>query len=258
MLVRDAMTTDVLTVSERDPLAAAARRMAERDVGAAVVEPPGGGPPGILTEHDVVRVVADAGDPGTETVIDCCTAGATSAPPDWPLLRAAETMVAGGFRQLVVIDGSALVGLVSMRDIVRCWLARRLFPTRGIQIREAMTTDLPPVTLDEALHGAARTMADSGAGAVIAEAEKPGGPPAIVTEGVIVRLVAAAQDAATERVRDHLSMRTTFSAPDWSLKQAAEAMTKGGFQHVVVVREDGFGLISMRDVVSRWVGEGLR
>jgi CBS domain-containing protein len=43
----------------------------------------------------------------------------------------------------------------------------------------------------------------------------------------------------------------TFSAPDWSLRQAAEAMTKGGFQHIVVVDQGGTaGVISISDVVG--------
>ncbi len=43
------------------------------------------------------------------------------ASPDWTLEQAAATMVRSGFRHLVVIDGSEVTGLLSMRDIVRCW-----------------------------------------------------------------------------------------------------------------------------------------
>ena len=46
----------------------------------------------------------------------------TFAAPDWSLERAAEAMVRGGFRHLVVVDGGELVGVLSMRDIVRCWV----------------------------------------------------------------------------------------------------------------------------------------
>jgi CBS domain-containing protein len=45
----------------------------------------------------------------------------TFAAPDWSLERAAEAMVRGGFRHLVVVDGGETVGVLSMRDIVRCW-----------------------------------------------------------------------------------------------------------------------------------------
>ena len=46
----------------------------------------------------------------------------TFAAPDWSLERAAEAMVRGGFRHLVVVDGGEMVGVLSMRDIVRCWV----------------------------------------------------------------------------------------------------------------------------------------
>jgi CBS domain-containing protein len=43
------------------------------------------------------------------------------ASPEWTLQQAAETMVRSGFRHLVVIDGGEVIGLLSMRDIVRVW-----------------------------------------------------------------------------------------------------------------------------------------
>ncbi len=46
----------------------------------------------------------------------------TFAAPDWSLEAAAEAMVRGGFRHLVVVDGGELIGILSMRDIVRCWV----------------------------------------------------------------------------------------------------------------------------------------
>ena len=48
-------------------------------------------------------------------------ANLTFAAPDWSLERAAEAMIRGGFRHLVVVDGGETVGILSMRDIVRCW-----------------------------------------------------------------------------------------------------------------------------------------
>ena len=61
-------------------------------------------------------------DPGAEKVADHLSANLTFADPEWSLERAAEAMVRGGFRHLVVVDGGDLVGILSMRDIVRCWV----------------------------------------------------------------------------------------------------------------------------------------
>ena len=47
----------------------------------------------------------------------------TFAAPDWSLERAAEAMVRGGFRHLVVVDGGRMRGVLSMRDIVRVWVS---------------------------------------------------------------------------------------------------------------------------------------
>lgn len=122
MQVRRGMSHVVLTMNPGHTLRDAAQAMAERHVGAAVVidlEQPG---PGILTERDVLQSVARGQDPDKELVADHLSAELTFAHPDWSLERAAEAMVHGGFRHLIVIDGAELVGVLSMRDIVRCWV----------------------------------------------------------------------------------------------------------------------------------------
>jgi CBS domain-containing protein len=121
MQVRDGMTKVVLTVGPGHTLRQAAELMASRNVGAAVVVDPDGEGPGILTERDVLRSVAGGQDPAGEQVADHLTAESVSAAPDWSLEEAAVAMVRGGFRHLLVVDAGETVGIVSMRDIVRCW-----------------------------------------------------------------------------------------------------------------------------------------
>ena len=53
----------------------------------------------------------------------CRTADVILAAPDWRLEQAASEMVRGGFRHIIVVDGADVVGILSMRDIVRCWTA---------------------------------------------------------------------------------------------------------------------------------------
>jgi CBS domain-containing protein len=123
MQVRVGMSNVVLTVNPGHSLQDAAKAMADRGVGAAVVidlEQPG---PGIVTERDVLQSVAQGQDPTTERVADHLSPELTFASPDWSLERAAEAMVRGGFRHLVVVDGGKMVGVLSMRDIVRCWVS---------------------------------------------------------------------------------------------------------------------------------------
>ena len=124
MQVRDAMSDVVLTVGPGHTLRVAARLMAERSVGAAVVLDPEMPGTGILTERDVLRSVAAGEDPSAERVADHLTQEVVFAAPDWSLDEAAGAMVRGGFRHLVVCDGSEIVGIVSVRDIVRVWASR--------------------------------------------------------------------------------------------------------------------------------------
>ena len=116
------MSTSVVTVTPQATLHDAARSMADRKVGAAVVIDPEQPGPGIITERDLLLSVGSGQDPNTERVCDHLSPELTFAAPDWSLERAAEAMVRGGFRHLVVVDGGELVGVLSMRDIVRCWV----------------------------------------------------------------------------------------------------------------------------------------
>src|SRR5690349_20759398 len=115
------MTSVVLTINPGHTLADAAKVMGQRGVGAAVVIDPDEPGPGIVTERDILISLGQGQDPAAEKVCDHLSSGLVFAAPDWSLERAAEAMVAGGFRHLVVVDGGETVGVLSMRDIVRCW-----------------------------------------------------------------------------------------------------------------------------------------
>jgi CBS domain-containing protein len=121
VLVREGMSEVVLTVGPGHTLRDAAQAMCERRVGAAVVVDPELPGPGVITERDILIAVGDGQDPDQERVSDHLTAKLTFAAPDWSLERAAAAMVRGGFRHLIVVDGSQLAGVLSMRDIVRVW-----------------------------------------------------------------------------------------------------------------------------------------
>jgi CBS domain-containing protein len=121
MQVSEGMSTVVLTIGPDHTIRDAARAMAERKVGAAVVLDPEQPGPGILTERDVLDVIGQGQSPDTERVADHLSQNLTFAEPSWSLERAAEAMVRGGFRHLVVVDGGETIGVLSMRDIVRCW-----------------------------------------------------------------------------------------------------------------------------------------
>jgi CBS domain-containing protein len=121
--VRDGMSHLVLTVGPAHTLRQAARMMSARHVGAAVVVDPEHAGVGILTERDILDSIAGGEDPDAELAGQHRTGDLVYASPDWTLEKAAQAMIRGGFRHLVVVEGQDVAGLLSMRDIVRCWTA---------------------------------------------------------------------------------------------------------------------------------------
>lgn len=126
MKVADGMSLQVLSIGPAHTLREAARMMAARHVGAAVVVNPDHAGVGILTERDILKSVASGKNPDTEVAGDHCTQDVVFAARDWTMEGAAAAMVRGGFRHLVVVEGHEVIGLLSMRDIVRCWSAARI------------------------------------------------------------------------------------------------------------------------------------
>ena len=115
------MSPTVLTVGPSHTIRDAASQMSERNVGAAVVRDPDAPGPGIITERDVLKSIGAGQDPDTELVADHLTSNLVFATPEWSLEEAAAAMASGGFRHLIVVDGGDVLGVISVRDIIRCW-----------------------------------------------------------------------------------------------------------------------------------------
>lgn len=121
MQVRDGMSEVVLTVGPSHTLREAAAMMAEKGTGAALVSDDETPVPCIVTERDVLLSVGSGDDPDAERVADHMSDSVIAASPDWSLERAAAEMARRGIRHLVVYEDGELVGILSMRDIVRVW-----------------------------------------------------------------------------------------------------------------------------------------
>jgi signal-transduction protein with cAMP-binding, CBS, and nucleotidyltransferase domain len=121
MYVKDGMSPVVLTVGPGHTLRDAASKMAEKKTGAAIVIDEESPTPRIITERDILLSVGAGQDPDAEQVGDHMSDSVIAAAPDWSLERAAAEMSRRGIRHLVVYEGPDLVGVLSMRDIVRVW-----------------------------------------------------------------------------------------------------------------------------------------
>jgi CBS domain-containing protein len=121
MEVRDGMSEVVLTVGPSHTLREAAEMMVEKGTGAALVNDDERPVPCIVTERDLLQSVGRGQDPDVELVSEHMSEGVVAASPDWSLEHAAAEMSTRGIRHLVVFDGGELVGILSIRDIVRVW-----------------------------------------------------------------------------------------------------------------------------------------
>ena len=121
MQVKDGMSSVVLSVGPTHTLREASKQMAGRRVGAAVVMDPDGEGPSIITERDILDSLGQGQNPDSEKVCDHLTSDVVYASPEWSLEKAAGQMVRGSFRHLIVMDMGEVVGILSVRDVVRCW-----------------------------------------------------------------------------------------------------------------------------------------
>jgi len=116
MEIRDLVVRDLVTVGPAHTLAQAAKLMSAKRVGSAIVLTEEA--PGILSERDVLRAVAEGADPTVATVGDYMTWNAIVATSEWDTMEAARTMLEKGFRHLLVIDGDQQTGILSIRDLM--------------------------------------------------------------------------------------------------------------------------------------------
>ncbi|MBI2604994.1 MAG: CBS domain-containing protein [Deltaproteobacteria bacterium] len=118
--VADIMISDIFTVEEQTPVSDAVHLMAQNNIGAVIVMSPIQDPVGIFTERDLLkRVVAHDLDPAKTPVSKVMTPKFvciqnTDDVDDLPAI-----MVEGNFRHIPVVDGRKLVGILSIRDVLR-------------------------------------------------------------------------------------------------------------------------------------------
>jgi CBS domain-containing protein len=139
MQLADVMATSVMSVSPDTTVADAARRMIERDTGVSVVLE-GGELVGVISERDMLRIVAEACEGGTP-VRERMTRHVLTGTPTTTLPEALAIMVQGRFRHLPVVVSGRVVGIVSMRDLM-AWTSQRLQRGADLGDDEADTAEL--------------------------------------------------------------------------------------------------------------------
>ena len=122
-------------------------------------------------------------------------------------------------------------------------------------VASAMSTEVLSVGPGHTLRQVAAIMASSKVGSAVVH-DTDGAGVGIITERDILRAVAADQDPDVEVAGDHQTTDVVFAAPTWTLHDAADAMKRGGFRHLVVLDQgEVAGIISVRDIVKVWSAE---
>jgi CBS domain-containing protein len=119
-VVRSHMSRDLLSVEPADTMREVAERMVERNLGAVLVLD-GGRLVGIMTERDIMRAVA-RGLHEDAPVLDYMSKDPETIEPDDTTQHAAVLMIHGGYRHLPVVEGDNVVGILSIRDLMRVTL----------------------------------------------------------------------------------------------------------------------------------------
>jgi CBS domain-containing protein len=125
-----------------------------------------------------------------------------------------------------------------------------------MQVRDGMSPRVLTVGPGHTLRQAATQMAGRRVGAAVV-IDPDGMGPGIVTERDILISLGRGEDPDTEKVADHLTSELVFAGPEWSLEQAAVAMVRGGFRHLIVIEGgETVGVLSVRDIVRVWTDDG--
>jgi CBS domain-containing protein len=119
MNIQEVMDTELLTIAPEATLREAAQRMSGRNVGAALLlDAAIGSYLGIITERDLLNAIAAGDDLDVRRVADSATSNIVSVSADASLEQAAQKMIKGGFRHLLVVTNGDAIGIISMRDLV--------------------------------------------------------------------------------------------------------------------------------------------
>ena len=116
--VSEVMSSPVVKANPDETIAEVASRMTDRKVGSVVVAD-GDRPVGILTERDLVRFSGVGIDPSTAKVSEWMTADPDTVTPETEVAKAFGALAERGYRHMPVVSDGNLVGIVSIRDLVK-------------------------------------------------------------------------------------------------------------------------------------------
>lgn len=256
--VKEFMHRYLEVVPRAASVAFAAERMGIRRVGCVLVESgdPHRGPIGIVTETDIVRkVIAKGLDPVAMMVDHVMSSPIVTIASERSMLDASHVMENHRIRHLCVAEGEEIVGLISVRDLVRSFVDAESGPVIELDgvyrpLGILMATTLATIRSEESVLIAAQQMSEKHIGSLLTvEASELVG---IVTESDFIRKgMAASQTAGATRVSAVMSSPLLSIDVNRTIRDASKVMAERGVRHLAV-RENGkiIGVLSIRDLVK--------
>src|SRR5512147_1012797 len=255
---KDFMHRYLEVVPQDTTAAAAAERMDAKQIGCLLVESndPERGMFGILTETDLVRKVLAMGLDPTVTMVDrVMVSPILTIAGDRSMLDASHVMETNHVRHLCVVESGEIVGIISVRDLVRSFVDAESGPVCELNkvyrpLSVLMATTLATIQSDASLLAAAQLMGEKRMGSLLTiEAGEIVG---IVTERDLVR-----KGLASNRAAGSTHVSAVMSSPllsidvNRTIRDASKAMAEQGVRHLAVT-ENGkiVGVLSVRDLVK--------
>ncbi len=121
-MLRHVMTSPVRTMESSGSVISAAQEMVQHDIGSIVVVE-AKKPVGIITERDITKQVIKGEKVLKEPVKNVMTKGIVTAPPNMPVQEAFELMLMNKVRRLPIVENNSIVGIVTVKDLMR-WVLR--------------------------------------------------------------------------------------------------------------------------------------
>jgi len=254
------MIQDLEAVGEETSAVAAASQMSSRRIGCLVVQAKDQGPPtpnivGLVSETDLVRkVMAQELPPSTTTIAQIMASPLLTISPDRTMLDASHFMEQHGVRHLCVSNGEQIVGLISIRDIVKHFVYANSGPIRDLDdvyrpLSVLMKKTIEKIDRDEPALTAAKHLTNKRIGALLVT--EGGEAKGIVTERDLVQKVLARElDPSQIQVGSVMTVPLINIDVNRTVHDASDLMAEKGIRHLPVTENHKLvGILSVRDLI---------
>jgi signal-transduction protein with cAMP-binding, CBS, and nucleotidyltransferase domain len=255
------MHRELEVIPQDSAVSALAARMRERRIGSVLIEtfdrPQNDCRiAGIVTETDLVgKVLAQCLVPSATMATDIMSRPLITIEPNRPMLDASHLMEAKRVRHLAVAEGHDVLGIISVRDLVRHFVEAEGGPVQALTdvyrpLSVLMNRTIETITSDATARSAAQRMAAKHIGALfVMEADELVG---IVTEADLVRkLLADQRDPETVRINALMNSPLIDIDINRTIRDASDLMAAKRVRHLAVTEhEKVLGVLSIRDLVK--------